>query len=392
MSASPRLAILTLPLRGNYGGMLQAYALQESLKRLGYAPCIVDTEEPAFSGPQAMQEVARQCRYGKLMRFFGLRMKGKHFRANQVLMARAFTSRFTERVVLSDLAPEERARFFAGMAACVVGSDQVWRSNYARGCGGLGYFFLNAIPTEVRARSISYAASFGTDTWGGNEEETAECRTLLGDFRAVSVREHSGTDLCREPLGRADAVQMPDPTLLAELGDYERIMEAGDEKAEPLPESPFVVDYILDSTRDKRRLIAAAAEAMQLQDTLALAHDRRGRRDGHLHPYSVGLWLRAIRKGRLMVTDSFHGCVFSIIFNTPFICIPNGKRGTSRFESLLRTFGLENRVLSPEASPADIAQLAATPIDWEKVHACHAAERERALRFLRENLPSHGAC
>lgn len=390
MSSSPRIAILTLPLRGNYGGMLQAYALQETLKHLGYAPCIADTEEPAFSGPRAAQEAAKQCRYGKWMRFFGLRMKGKHFRAYQFLMARAFTARFTERTVLSDLAPAERARFFAETTACVVGSDQVWRSNYARGCGGLGFFFLNESPAEVRARSISYAASFGTDTWGGDEAETAECRALLRDFRAVSVREHSGTALCREPLGRDDAVQMPDPTLLAELGDYERIMEAADESAEPLPERPFIVDYILDTTAAKRRLIAAAAKAAELTDTLALAHDRRGRRDGSLHPYSVGLWLRAIRKGRLMVTDSFHGCVFSIIFNTPFICIPNGKRGTSRFESLLRTFGLEDRVLSPEASPEDIARLAATPIDWEKVNACHATERERALRFLRENLPSQG--
>lgn len=388
---TPRLSIITLPLRGNYGGMLQAYALQETLKRLGYAPCIADTEEPAFSGPRAMQAVARQCRYGKLMRFFGLRMKGKHFRAYQFLMARDFTDRFTERVVLSGLAPEQRARFFAGVAACVVGSDQVWRSNYARGCGGLGFFFLKEAPAEVRARSISYAASFGTDTWGGNEAETAECRGLLRDFRAVSVREHSGTSLCREPLGRDDAVQMPDPTLLAEPADYERIMEAVDERAEPLPARPFVVDYILDSTSGKRRLIAAAAKAAAVQDTLALAHDRRGRRDGSLHPYSVGLWLRAISEGRLMVTDSFHGCVFSIIFNTPFICIPNGKRGTSRFESLLRTFGLESRVLSADASPEDIARLAATPIDWAKVNAGRAAERERALRFLRESLPSLGS-
>lgn len=384
-----RLSVISHPFRGNYGGMLQAYALQEVLKRLGGSVRVLDLEEAAFAGELGMKRVRRLCFIARLLRRMGLRMKRRHVRAFQLRMGREFAARFVER---APLGPDQAAweSFFADTDACIVGSDQVWRAGEARGCSDVPFFFLKYAPAAVRARSISYAASFGTDVWEGTPDETAESAALLRDFRAVSVREHSGIALCRDALGRSDALQMPDPTLLAEEHDYRRIIESAG--VDPSPSRPYLVDYILDAAPEKRRLIRTAAQAAELQDTRALMFTRTGRADGAMQPYSVGEWLHTIRHAALMVTDSFHGCVFSIIFNTPFICIPNGARGNSRFETLLRTYGLEDRILSPDATEADIARLCAAPIDWATVNARRAAERERGLRFLRDTLPQGGSC
>lgn len=388
---APRLAIVTFPFLGNYGGMLQAYALQEVLTRLGFNVRLAEAQESALLGTASRAYIKRQLFLGRIFRKLGLRMKGEQFRATMLPMVQSFTSRFMHLRRLASAAPAEWARYFAETDVCVVGSDQVWRKLYTLGNGGLPLYFLKHAPADVRARSISYAASFGTEEWEGSPEQTEECTALLRDFRAVSVREHSGVDLCRQALGRTDAVQMPDPTLLAAEEDYARLIEADVREVGTLPLRPYLVDYILDSSRGKRAIIAAALAA-GMEETRALAYTRYGRADGALQPYSVGEWLHAIRGAKLMVTDSFHGCVFSIIFNTPFICIPNGKRGISRFESLLRTFGLEDRLLPADSAPAEITRLASAPIDWEKVNAHRAAERERGLRFLRENLSSSCFC
>lgn len=243
-----------------------------------------------------------------------------------------------------------------------------------------GFFFLDFATREQRKRSISYAASFGSDEWEGTPEETEECGRLLREFKAVSVREHSGVKICKEVFG-VDAVQMPDPTLLLHTSDYEKII---DSEKTWLPESKYVAAYVLDETAGKSELLQESAGALnwQLQHLMphATAKKRRDR-----FPISVPQWLRLIRDCEYFITDSFHGCVFAIIYNKPFVCLGNEGRGNARFDTLLDTFGLEDRMLT-NATPEEIYRGLHTPIDWERVYAIHDAERERGINFLKENL------
>lgn len=371
------IGIITHPLRGNYGGMLQAYALQETLTRMGHTVRIVDMR--TTTDARGMKESLKQSVREKLAKLF--LSLGWHNRfANPAYPARAmgkrFAARFTHLLPISAKQPP--------CDAYVVGSDQVWRCLYVRGyAGGVPFFFLKQASPAVRARSIAYAASFGTDTWEGTPEETAECASLLQDFKAVSVRESSGIELCRRHLNRTDAVRMPDPTLLATDEDYRRIMEA--EGCRPgRTASPYCAHYLLDNNEAKQNILHAAARLAGLQEGPAMmarpdAPTRRGRL-----PMGGGRWLSELKHARLMITDSFHGCVFSIIFNKPFLCIMNEGRGVTRMQELLSTYGLENRLLPSSAGEADIAAALSTPIDWERVNGIRAAERERGLRFLRE--------
>jgi exopolysaccharide biosynthesis predicted pyruvyltransferase EpsI len=99
---------------------------------------------------------------------------------------------------------------------------------------------------------------------------------------------------------------------------------------------------------------------------------------------TVQTWLKAFADAKFVVTDSFHGTVFAILNHKPFITINNSKRGSSRFDSLLGTFKLHERLVSPTAD--DIARVASQEIDWQAVDERLAEKRAEALSYLQEEL------
>lgn len=374
-----KLVIITHPLRGNYGGMLQAYALQETLTRLGHAVSIADI--PAPTDASDMRRAIKLYIKEKLALFClrtGLRCR--FATPPTQTMGKRFAARFIHRLPLR---PGEKsaAAALSRCDACVVGSDQVWRCVYVRGYGGAPFFFLSQASAAVRARSISYAASFGTDTWEGGAEETAECSALLQDFKAVSVRESSGIALCRDALQRADAVRMPDPTLLATQEDYCHLI-ARDGGHTAKPKSAYCANYILDHSAAKQSILRMVTRISGLRESAPMmaradAPNYRGRL-----PMRVGRWLSTLQHADLMVTDSFHGCVFSIIFNIPFVCIINHARGAARMLELMNIYGLQDRLLPDTAGEKELSAVLNHDIDWARINAIRAAEKERALRFL----------
>ena len=98
---------------------------------------------------------------------------------------------------------------------------------------------------------------------------------------------------------------------------------------------------------------------------------------------SIEYWLACFASADLIVTDSFHGCVFSILFNRPFIVYANEKRGASRFTSLLEVFGLNHHFVAESLDAVDERVFAP---DWTAVNAVLRAERARAIAYLKENL------
>ena len=97
----------------------------------------------------------------------------------------------------------------------------------------------------------------------------------------------------------------------------------------------------------------------------------------------VEQWLCSFRDANFIITDSFHGCVFSIIYNKPFIAIGNKSRGLSRFTSLLKLFGLEGRLVDCLSEVnEDVVNM---NIDWRKINAILKDEQRRSRKFLKEN-------
>lgn len=391
MMKAKKIGLVTHPLHGNYGGMLQAYALYTTLETLGVKPRLVTVPghfwrcltDPYRCGSKmtALRRLLKDFAIFCVVFFRGTHVRKRyHFSTLWMLIQSwCFRRRFLPHVISPRRAGE------GGVDAFVVGSDQVWRVLYARMIADAGFFFLDFASKRQRERSVAYAASFGTDAWEGDEEETVLCRALVRDFRALSVREGSGVDLCERVFG-CPAVQMPDPTFLPERSAYDAVMgryrEPWGSVAPAERSSRVLAVYMLDDYKSFSRDEFLGAAGREGYAAEILEEDPTSRqRFRRLRP-TVARWLYVFKHADAVVTDSFHGCVFSIIFNKPFVCLGNKGRGSARFETLFQTFGLAGRLVS-EGGPDEVFRVLAEPVDWESVNARVLEERRRGLDFLR---------
>ncbi len=373
-ACDPSILILTLPFNGNYGGILQGYALSRVVKSISHNSKIVDIQGDLLS-LNGFQTFFR-CLIRKLQTLCGMTWER---RSISHLLELKFAADFW-RLISSKTSPLidfQKVKKYQE-SRWIVGSDQIWRGGYAKHSGGLALFFLDFVHDETRRRSIAYAASFGTDQWEGTPEELETCGRLLKHFKAISVREYSGIVLCKNLFG-IDAVQMPDPTLLLNVKDYEEIIRMKRTKSH---KGAFIAAYLLDETQEKLDALSHISSDLDLP----IQHLTSRFTSKTLHTLlsmRVPQWLKYLQEASYVITDSFHGCVFSIIFNRPFLCFGNAGRGNTRFDTLLSTFHLESRLLSEGVSATTRL---IEPIDWEEVNRIHQNEQFRGIAFLRENL------
>lgn len=225
------------------------------------------------------------------------------------------------------------------------------------------YFGLNQIENAYlkfaegwNIKRISYAASFGTNEWEYTTKQTTECGRLLRVFDAVSVREDSGVALC-ERYFHVKAQHVLDPTMLLRKEDYIKLFETAN-----TPKSKGnLLCYILDETEEKRTLIKRVANDKRLIPfrVNSEVENQQASLSEQIQP-PLELWLRGFYDAEFVITDSFHACVFSILFQKPFLVCGNKKRGLSRFVSLLTMLELKENIVN------DINEYVYHDIDWKK--------------------------
>ncbi|MGW8481870.1 polysaccharide pyruvyl transferase family protein [Microbacterium sp. NPDC055903] len=370
-----RVLIRTLPLgRGNYGCLLQTFALQQTLAELGFQAATDVSERIGLLA--AARRVAAATATRLLRRPVGYRERQKF--ANAELWRFIRNTLRTDSIFRFGGFPHRQK--YLSYGAFIAGSDQVWRPEY----GDIGSYLFDFV--DGPGRRIAYAASFGTDRPTVDWNAT---RPLIERFYAVSVREHSGVALCEHEWS-IGAEQVPDPTLLPDLEEYRRLAATGPR----VSNGDYLLTYVLDQSPRMVHGIRALQHALGLQvhdlhrQIPRSAGDFRRDPSAFVRP-SVEEWLRGFQDATVVVTDSFHGTVFAILFNRPFVTIANSARGLARFESLLSTFGLEHRlVLAGEDDDTSdaVTEALETPIDWDRVNAQVAVERERGIGFLERAL------
>lgn len=400
-----KIGILTQPLWANYGGSIQNFALQTFLKKLGHEPVTLRAVPfPRLpNGPQKLlwrKIFARRISFKKRVVRAGLFF----YRAGTFFLGDWWAIDFAVIVlarILKTLLGKRRGNVFSRCGngetpefkafhdawinyrwmnfpprwkkncdcdAFVVGSDQVWRPAYNN--QNLLTMFLDFARSRKNIRRVAYAASFGLDNASEFHPEILKiCARLLQKFDAVSVREDSGVGLCRDYFGVNGAEHLLDPTLLLDAEDYCRVCASV-----PARREDFVASYILDKSAMKTATVEKVAGTLNCGNA-------------ELNGLSVPEWLAGFRDAQFVVTDSFHGTVFSIIFNKPFIAVGNAARGMARFDSLLKMFGLRERlVLLENAGDAEILELVQKPVDWQNVNATRSRERVRSREFLEKAL------
>lgn len=377
-----KIGILTQPLQANYGGLLQNYALQQVLLRAGYEVETIDWIHPSVN---SLHERLYRIKRKILSLFFSEEYPKPRYQLTDE--ERKVIQRNTNHFISSYINHTEKVRSKEGFISkakegnydvYVVGSDQCWRPCYN---SFLTSMFLDFAKNENTKR-IAYAASFGTNQWEFTPEMTSVCAPLAQKFDFVSVREDSGIHLCKEHLG-VDAVHVLDPTLLLTKDDYIQLIEA---EKEPISKGTLF-NYILDPDAVKSTFINKVAKEKGLnafqvlpkcQEETRTKQDVKNRIEDCVFP-GVTTWLRAFMDAEMTIVDSFHGMVFSIIFNKPFWVLGNARRGMSRFTSLLKVFHLEDRLLDAyQLQEVDIER----PIDWTFVNSILQQKRNECINLM----------
>lgn len=373
-----KIGILTHPLISNYGGILQNYALQQVLEKEGYYPITIN---------RVYKLSSFRILLSKLKQIFFRHHSNKILslteRAFLIRNSQLFINEKINKVDLINPSDSELVDCIVnnGIDTLVVGSDQVWRPSYVR---NIYHEFFSFLPNDSEIKRVSYAASFGTDKCEYTEKQLSICSELLRRFNAVSVREQSANQLCSMFFNRNDVNTVLDPTLLLEKEEYQKIIK------NRLKDKKGVYTYILDSTESKNELIDRVCLQLgfnnyncQPKFSLVGSKDKSANLNDYVFP-PIEDWIEGFYRASFVVTDSFHGTVFAILFNKPFIAVANVERGKTRFNSLLKLFGLENRLISSVDELTD--ELINEKIDFDYVNLRHIELRNISIKFIKDNI------
>lgn len=325
-----RIAILTIPLNANYGGILQAYALQTTLENLGgYDVEVLDNPYLLKMPPKLLRPFVYAARViGRKLGMYSGNIKKEVAKNTYCANTYHFVHENIHEYFINKLSDIPKDRY----DAIVVGSDQIWRSYFF-------HLYFGEMPDAFlrftegwNIKRIAYAPSFGVEKWEYSDEETKECRKYIKLMDAVSCREKEGVEMCSEYLECDTVKHVLDPTMLLTKQDYQKFVRISKEKTGKL------LVYVMDNDEDKNKLVNAIAKERVLKPCSIYQPDV-------VSPPSVEYWLQQFEDAECVVTDSFHACVFSIIFGKEFVVYANQNRGLSRFTSLLKMFGLEDRLV-----------------------------------------------
>lgn len=359
-----KIGILTVPFNNNYGGFLQAFALKKVLESMGHKVMIINR--------RTNRVVTLRSKLGDILR-------GLHLLEDKQRKLSKYTNQFQKKYLFpytkkyyssQELKKCVKYKF----DAVIVGSDQVWRYRYFR--GWIDDFFCNFLE-GTNIPHFSYAASMGSDEMEYSQDKIEICSKLLKDFKAISVREESSVKLLKEYFGVENAQLVLDPTFLLDRQAYIELFKDKYNK----PKNPYIFTYVLDDSEEIKQSI----EEFSRQKNMPVVNIKAQTGDVNeidvIEP--VEKWLSAIYYADYVITDSFHGTVFSLIFNKQFVVYGNVQRGQSRMQDLLNRVRLQNRLIT---SNTGVSALLEQKIEWASINKQIDIYKESSISFLRNSL------
>lgn len=365
-----KIGILTMHRVIHFGSVLQAYALQQVLFRLGYDNEIIDYIYPNQFHLEKKRRTLKETVYNCLSRL----LRKKHKEENKIS---SFISDRLNKSAHSFNTPEQLAKKCPSYDIYITGSDQVWNTDYLKGDTS---FFFSFLPAEHK--KISYAASFGRFTFKGGKAK--QWLDNLKHYTAISVRERKAAQIIKEYTGN-DVNVVLDPTLLLTKGDWEDF--AGSSKC---IEGKYLLVYVLtyawqpfpyaldviESLEKKTGLKVVVLEPMSLKEK----HPEWT----YLENLSPNEFVNLFKNASLIITTSFHGTAFSINLQRPFISIiSDSGANDDRILSLCQNVGLTNNLLMEGSI---INNIPAT--DFSESQKLLDCLRKDSLLFLRNSINS----
>lgn len=342
------IATITFHWATNYGAVLQSFALQKYLQKCGFETEIIDYV------PFRVQLLTyitwiRQRKYGEFKKEKLL----KEFRKRELKLSkkRYGSSRALKKGDLD-------------YAYIIAGSDQIWNKNFTLNLDGkqnLSYFLDFADEKTVK---LAYAVSFGANQM---PDAYYDCvKPFANAFQAISVREQTAISIV-EQMGRKAEV-VCDPTILLDRTDYEKLIGQKHDRCGK------VFCYILHENQHTAQKIASEVKKIYEENDDCLAQD------------DMYAWLYKIKNSEVVVTNSLHGTMLALIFNTPFIVVPvEGFDMNDRIKTILDVVHLQNRIVSNPESGI-LRSLCSEEIDWDQVNQLLAEYSRIGKDFLLSHI------
>lgn len=371
----------------NYGQQLQCFALQKYLKGLGHDAYLIKYM-PTNKVP-LWQRIARFLKY-HLLTPSGQKKTDKALamvsQKNELLnVKRNFVGFRNNHIDSTDIVYHDIHELRSNSPTAdvyICGSDQVW-NNRLEDENTAGWFLDFGSPKTKR---LSYAASIG------REIEPKEYKTIvkyLKRFDAVSVREQKANNLCHQ-LGFEKSIIAIDPTLLLCSSDYSALIS--NIKLES-SSNPYVFIYLLN-IRNCDEIYWNEFNKMIQSDGLAVRVvassgylPAQNFLPGYQNEYAtIPEWLSLIKHSEYVITTSFHGVVFCLLYHKLFYAVllnNEYSKGNDRIVSLLKSVDLNNRIVS---SDSDINSVKAANISWEDVDVKLSELRKKSIDFLNREL------
>lgn len=329
-----RIGTLNLPFDNNYGGNLQRYALVRVLREMGHDVKHINLRcsyrLPYYKMPYCYTKRLVMKIVGSNFPVFYEKKKQKE---NERLEVNAlnFYKRYIDHTrAVYGLRQVKQVCRESKFDAVVVGSDQVWRYDMVKSGLGLKNYMLGFIH-DKRIKKIAYAVSLGTEK-GLNKKQAQRYSIFYNKFYAVSVREFQSVVFFDEyDWIKPQARHVIDPIFLLEKEDYIALTE--EISIDDITKNKIFC-YILDTNKDVENIIQRKEEELRTSSVIVSLEDTA--------KVSIEQWLYNIYTCRLMITDSFHGVAFSILFNKPFIFCGNERRGNMRINSLYKMFMIDS--------------------------------------------------
>lgn len=349
-----KIAIVTID-DTNLGNRLQNYAVQQELVALGGKP----------------ETLRHSCLMGRGTNFLPIRYCVRLIQSVRKKIKNRkkinIYSDFRKKITWSKYylgRKREVSRILNKYDYILVGSDQVWNTNWYG-----EQMFLSFVPPEKR---VSYAASFGITSIP--EDKRAMVRENLLKFKAISVREEAGAKIVKELTGR-DATVLVDPTLMLDKEEWIKI----EKKPRRVDFSkPYILTYFLgQKTERMERDVKKQAGKNGLQ-----VFNLMDKQEKALYATGPGEFIYLVHHATLVMTDSFHACVFSFLFGKPFLLYE--RVGScdmmSRMDTLFDTFDLRRKYVDSGLPNAVLE------CDYSVGYKNLERERKKAIEFLKNAL------
>lgn len=253
----------------------------------------------------------------------------------------------------------------------IVGSDQFFRYSLYKNFDE----FMSLDWALDSKPKYGYAISFGQDKWEGDDITRAKIAYDLQKFDKITTRELSGIKLLKEQFG-VEATHALEPVLIANKNIFYNLAQKGTKTLK----NKYLFAYILDKNEEKTNVINTVCKNLNLD--IEEINNNSIYKDSKENIY-IEDWLKTYQNADFVITDSFHGVCLAIIFEKEFIFFTNKKRGITRFETLMKLFGIKDRMFT---SIDNLSNQISSKINYNYINQQLEIEKEKSITYLKEIL------